>query len=85
MTSDATENPGTLLVQIDWTPGAGAVGHLVMLFTDDWQGAPMVEGMPTGNSHTFSVDAGSYIAVVVAYDADAKFRYSVSGVTTVGQ
>ena len=85
MTSDATDNPGKLLVKVDWTPGNNAVGHLVMLFTDDWQGAPMVEGMPTGNSHTFSVDAGSYIAVVVAYDADAKFRYSVSGVTTVGQ
>ena len=66
MTSDATTNPGTLLVKVDWTPGDNAVGHLVMLFTDDWQGAPMVEGMPTGNSHTFTVDAGSYIAVVVA-------------------
>ena len=84
VTSDATENPGTLLVQIDWTPGAGAVGHLVMLFTDDWQGAPMVEGMPTGNSHTFTVDAGSYIAVVVAYDADGDIQLAISGVTSVG-
>ena len=84
MTSDATENPGTLLVQVDWTPGAGAVGHLVMLFTDDWQGAPMVEGMPTGNSHTFTVDAGSYIAVVVAYDADVDIQLAISGVTSVG-
>ena len=84
MTSDATENPGTLLVQVDWTPGAGAVGHLVMLFTDDWQGAPMVEGMPTGNSHTFTVDAGSYIAVVVAYDADGDIQLAISGVTSVG-
>ena len=84
MTSDATENPGTLLVQVDWTPGAGAVGHLVMLFTDDWQGAPMVEGMPTGNSHTFTVDPGSYIAVVVAYDADGDIQLAISGVTSVG-
>ena len=84
MTSDATENPGTLLVKVDWTPGDNAVGHLVMLFTDDWQGAPMVEGMPTGNSHTFTVDAGSYIAVVVAYDADANIELAISGVTSVG-
>ena len=84
VTSDATENPGTLLVQVDWTPGAGAVGHLVMLFTDDWQGAPMVEGMPTGSSHTFTVDAGSYIAVVVAYDADGDIQLAISGVTSVG-
>ena len=80
----ATTDPGTLLVQVDWTPGAGAVGHLVMLFTDDWQGAPMVEGMPTGNSHTFTVDAGSYIAVVVAYDADVDIQLAISGVTSVG-
>ena len=83
MPSDATTDPGTLLVKVDWTPGAGAVGHLVMLFTSDWQGTPLVEGTPTGNSHTFSVDAGSYIAVVVAYDADG-IQLAISGVTTVG-
>ena len=84
MPSNATTDPGTLLVKVDWTPGAGAVGHLVMLFTSDWQGIPLVEGTPTGNSHTFSVDAGSYIAVVVAYDADANIQLAISGVTTVG-
>ena len=84
MPSDATTDPGTLLVKVDWTPGAGAVGHLVMLFTSDWQGTPLVEGTPTGNSHTFSVDAGSYIAVVVAYDADGNIELAISGVTTVG-
>ena len=83
MPSNATTDPGTLLVKVDWTPGAGAVGHLVMLFTSDWQGTPLVEGTPTGNSHTFSVDAGSYIAVVVAYDADANIQLAISGVTTV--
>ena len=83
MPSDATTDSGTLLVKVDWTPGAGAVGHLVMLFTSDWQGTPLVEGTPTGNSHTFSVDAGSYIAVVVAYDADG-IQLAISGVTTVG-
>ena len=76
---------GAGTVTVTWEDGENAVGHLVMLFTSDWQGAPLGEGMPTGSSHTFTVDAGSYIAVVVAYDADAKFRYSVSGVTTVGQ
>ena len=84
MSSDATTDPGTLLVKVDWTPGNNAVGHLVMLFTDDWQGAPMVEGTPTGNSHTFTVDAGSYIAVVVAYNVDGSIQLTISGVTTVG-
>ena len=84
MPSDSTTDPGTLLVKVDWTPGAGAVGHLVMLFTSDWQGTPLIEGTPTGNSHTFSVDAGSYIAVVVAYDADGNIQLAISGVTTVG-
>ena len=84
MTSDATDDPGTLLVKVDWTPGNNAVGHLIMLFTDDWQGAPMVEAMPIGNSHTFTVDAGSYIAVVVAYDADGDIQLAISGVTSVG-
>ena len=83
MTSDATDDPGTLLVKVDWTPGNNAIGHLVMLFTDDWQGAPMVEGTPTGNSHTFTVDAGSYIAVVVAYDAAGNIQLAISGVTSV--
>ena len=83
MPSDVTRDPDILLVKVDWTPGAGAVGHLVMLFTSDWQGTPLVEGTPTGNSHTFSVDAGSYIAVVVAYDADG-IQLAISGVTTVG-
>ena len=84
MPSDSTTDPGTLLVKVDWTPGAGAVGHLVMLFTSDWQGTPLIEGTPTGDSHTFSVDAGSYIAVVVAYDADGNIQLAISGVTTVG-
>ena len=84
MTSDATASPGILLVKVDWTPGDNAVGHLVMLFTDDWQGAPLVEGTPAGNSHTFTVDAGSYIAVVVAYDAGGNIQLTISGVTTVG-
>ena len=83
MPSDVTTDPNILLVKVDWTPGAGAVGHLVMLFTSDWQGTPLVEGTPTGNSHTFSVDAGSYIAVVVAYDA-VGIQLAISGVTTLG-
>ena len=72
------------MVKVDWTPGDNAAGHLVMLFTDDWQGAPLVEGTPAGNSHTFTVDAGSYIAVVVAYDAGGNIQLTISGVTTVG-
>ena len=67
---------------VEWTSGENTAGHLIMLFTDDWQGAPMVEGRPTGNSHTFTVTPGSYIAVVVSYDA-ANIELAISGVATV--
>ena len=75
--------PGTGTVMVEWTPGENAIGHLILLFTDDWQGAPMVEGSPTGNSHTFTVTPGSYIAVVVSYDTAANIELAISGVATV--
>ena len=49
---------------LTWTDGQGAAGHMVMLFTSDFIGDPVV--VPNATSpHTFNAVAdGSYIAVV---------------------
>ena len=71
-------------VTVTWTDAPGAVGHLAMLFQADFSGDPLSE-MATGGSHTFSgVPAGSYIAVVVAFDASGKYQFGISAVVTVG-
>ena len=71
------------MVATSWTPGANALGHLVLLFQSDFSGTPMV-GTPTGNSHMFSdVPAGSYIAVVVSYRSAMDYEYDPSDVVTV--
>ena len=71
-------------VTVTWTDAPGAVGHLAMLFQADFSGDPLSE-MATGSSHTFSgVPAGSYIAVVVAFDASGKYQFGISAVVTVG-
>ena len=75
--------PGTGTVMVEWTPGANAIGHLVLLFQSDFSGTPMV-GTPSGNSHTFSdVPAGSYVAVVVSYRSATDYKYDPSDVVTV--
>ena len=75
--------PGTGTVMVEWTPGANAIGHLVLLFQSDFSGTPMV-GTPSGNSHMFSdVPAESYIAVVVSYRSAMDYEYDPSDVVTV--
>ena len=63
---------------LTWTDGQGAAGHMVMLFTSDFIGDPVV--VPNATSpHTFNAVAdGSYIAVVVAFDANADYLYQIS-------
>ena len=71
-------------VTVTWTDAPGAVRHLAMLLKADFSGAPL-SGMAAGSSHTFSeVPAGSYIAVVVAFDASGKYQFGISAVVTVG-
>ena len=70
-------------VTVTWRDGAGAVGHMVMLFRADFTGSPLV-AFATGGSHTFKgVAAGSYIAVAVAFEASGDYRYNASGLVTV--
>ena len=68
---------------VTWTDGQGAVGHLAMLFRSDFTGTPLVVFSTTG-SHTFNaVAVGSYIAVVVAFDASSDYLYEISGLVMV--
>ena len=72
---------GTVTVTVTWVDGENAVGHLVMLFKADFS-SYVYEPAPVGNSHTFmDVAAGDYVAVVVAYDAADKYKFSVDAVT----
>ena len=72
-------------VIVSWTDSPGAVGHLVILFKSDFSGDPLI-GAPPSSPHTFrGVAAGSYIAVVVALDANADYQYAISALVTVLQ
>ena len=62
-------DPGNTMVTVDFTPGANIPAHGVVLFTSDFSSWPYI-ARAMGNSHTFeNVASGSYIAVVVALDA----------------
>ena len=73
-------------VKVTWTDGANAIGHLVLLFdTSDYSLASPAATMQEDGMTTFSnLAAGSYLAVVVAYDAEANVQLAISGVATVG-
>ena len=63
------DNPGNIMVTVNFTPGANIPAHGVVLFTSDFSSWPYI-ARAMGNSHTFeNVASGSYIAVVVALDA----------------
>ena len=78
-------DPGDQSVTVTWTNGANALSHLVLLFdTSDWTLAKPAATMQDSGDTTFSsVPAGSYIAVVVAYDANANVQLDLSGTITV--
>ena len=52
--------------------------HGVVLFNSDFSEWPYIARGMDG-SHTFSVDAGSYVAVVVALDADGTLLTDANG------
>ena len=64
-------------VEVTWTPGANADGHLVMLFTDDFMSDPVVEAKSaTDTTYTFTgVTNGGYVVVVVSFDTDFDFQF----------
>ena len=53
-------------IEVTWSPGANAAGHLLMLFTPDFVGDPMVASKgATDATHTFTgVPEGDYVVVV---------------------
>jgi hypothetical protein len=79
-------NPGAIGVMVTWTPGANADGHLVMLFTDDFVGDPVVAAKSaTDTMHTFtSVANGDYVVVVVGYTNDVNFQFVFTPVSVPG-
>ena len=82
-------DPGSASVTVTWTDGANVPAHGVVLFSNDFTEWGYI-GVGTGGSHTFTdVASGSYIAVVVALDAqgglmtDAQGNYLYAGATVV--
>ena len=93
MATDATTNPGNLMITVTWTDGENVEAYGVVLFNSDFSEWPYVERGMDG-SHTFSnVDVGSYVAVVVALnadgtlltDADGAYLFSPGNSVTIGQ
>ena len=66
-------------VTVTWMDGQNVGGHGVVLFTSDFSSWPHI-GMGTGETHTFDdVSSGSYIAVVVALDAQGALMTNAQG------
>ena len=71
-------------VQVTWTNGANALGHLVLLFdTSDWSlAAPAATQQDSGDTTFTGLSAGTYMAVVVSYDAN-DVQITLSPMVTV--
>ena len=70
-------------IQVTWTDGANALGHLVLLFdTSDWSVAGTATQQDDGMTTFMGLSPGTYMAVVVSYDAD-DVQIELSGMETV--
>ena len=76
-------DPGDLMITVTWTDGENVEAYGVVLFTSDFSEWPYIARGMNG-SHTFSVDAGSYIAVVVALNADGALLTDANGAYLFG-
>ena len=66
-------------VTVTWMDGQNVGGHGVVLFTSDFSSWPHI-GMGMGETHMFNnVSSGSYIAVVVALDAQGALMTNAQG------
>ena len=81
-TADDTD-PGDLMITVTWTDGENVEAHGVVLFNSDFSEWPYIDRGMNG-SHTFSVDAGSYVAVVVALNADGTLLTDANGAYLFG-
>ena len=93
MAIDATTNPGNLMITVTWTDGENVEAYGVVLFNSDFSEWPYIARGMDG-SHTFTnVDAGSYVAVVVALnvdgtlltDANGAYLFGPGNAVTIGQ
>ena len=86
MTTIDDADPGALDVMVTWTAGANADGQLVMLFTGDFAGDPVVATKSaTDTMHTFTgVANGDYVVVVVSYTNDVNFQFDFTSVSVAG-
>ena len=80
------EDPDDIDVMVTWENGANALSHLVLLFdTSDWSLAkPAATQQDSGDTTFRNVAPGTYVAVVVAYDATGSIRLALSSPTTLG-
>ena len=71
------------MVTVTWTDGENVEAHGVVLFNPDFSLTRHIAPGMNG-SHTFSnVDAGSYVAVVVALNADGTLLTDANGALPV--
>ena len=84
---------GNLMITVTWTDGENVEAYGVVLFNSDFSEWPYIARGMDG-SHTFTnVDAGSYVAVVVALnvdgtlltDANGAYLFGPGNVVTIGQ
>ena len=83
--ADDDGDPNEFDIKVTWTNGQGALSHMVLLFeTANYDlAAPVATRQDNGDTTFSNVDPGTYIAVVVAYDADG-IRLTLSAEVTVG-
>ena len=84
---------GNLMITVTWTDGENVEAYGVVLFNSDFSEWPYIARGMDG-SHTFTnVDAGSYVAVVVALnvdgtlltDANGAYLFGPGNAVTIGQ
>jgi hypothetical protein len=85
MATDDTASPGNLVIGVTWTPGENAVGHMVLVFTEDFSSVPYLDANPDAGSSTIEdVADGSYVVVVVSYVSETEYEYD-HAMISVGQ
>ena len=73
-------------IEVTWMPGANSVGQLLMLFTSDFVGDPVVATKgATDTTHTFTnVPEGDYVVIVVAYNEAVDIQLTITTVSVPG-
>ena len=77
------EDPGAPDIDVTWDNGANALSHMVLLLsTPDYELAkPIATSQDDGMTTFTDVAAGTYVLVVVSYDASFDFQFVFTTVT----